>query len=432
MTLRWEAKLYLWAVSLVGAVIALLYLPPALPFLEKYALSVGIFALIAFFAEVYEISLIYRRGISTGTALYLAAILLGGLPLVLGVTLFAMLSSEIFLRWEFVASKSFARFFRSVFFNIGQVLIMAFAAALAFTWAGGRPLLEASATNSGLIGPIEYIPAIIAYVVASIVNTSLVAGIITLTQGVRFLYQLQFNLKHLHIQLLSLGVLGILIAVVYAQNPWNLILLLIPLVLVHISLRGYTKLRAEAKKTFEQMIATLAERDPYTFQHSKDVAHLSAEIAREMDLPQDKVEAIESAALIHDIGKIGIPDEILHKPGPLTDEERKIVERHPVVGAELIKGLEIYGDGVGIVRHEHEHWDGQGYPDRLAGEKIPIGARIVAVADLYNALTTDRPYRKAHTPAEAFEMINKLSGTQLDPQIVAAFFRVVEKQRRLN
>ncbi len=141
---------------------------------------------------------------------------------------------------------------------------------------------------------------------------------------------------------------------------------------------------------------------------------------------------IESAALIHDIGKIAIPDEILHKPGPLTEEERKIVERHPMVGAELIKDLEIYGDGVDIVRHEHEYWDGQGYPDGLAGGKIPIGARIVAVADMYNALTTDRPYRKAYTPAEAFEVIRKLSGTQLDPKIVAAFFSIIDKQRRLN
>ncbi len=306
-----------------------------------------------------------------------------------------------------------------------------------FLWTGGRPLLGTpdGGAGSGILGyqsAIEYLPAVVAYLAATVANTSLVAGIITLTQGVRFFYQLQFNLKHLHIQLLSLGVLGILIAVVYAQNPWNLILLLIPLVLVHISLRGYTKLRAEAKKTFEQMIQALAERDPYTFQHSKEVAHLSAEIARELDLPQDKVEAIEAAAVIHDIGKIGIPDEILHKDGPLTAEEWEIVKRHPIVGAELIKGLEIYDEGVGIVRHEHERWDGQGYPDGLAGEKIPIGARIVAVADVYNALTNDRPYRKAHSPAEAFEIIRGLRGTQLDSKVVDAFFRVVEKQRRLN
>ncbi len=294
MVLRWGAKIYLWAVGLAGAIILLLYLPLSLSFLAQNALTLGIFTLIAFFAEVYEIRIIHTRAVSTGTALYLAVILLGGLPLALSVTLLGMVSSEIFLRWEYIASKSFARFARSVSFNTCQATITTFLAGMAFTWGGGHPLLGTpdGSLNSGTLGYqsiIDYLPAIITFLVYSFVNTSLVAGIITLTQGVRYLYQLEFSLRYLHIQLLSLGVLGNLIAVVYAQNPWNLILLLIPLVLVHISLRNYTKLRVEAKKTFEQMTQALGERDPYTFRHSKDVAHLSVEIAREMNLPQDKV-----------------------------------------------------------------------------------------------------------------------------------------------
>ncbi len=435
MTLRWEAKLYLTVVGLVGAAIVIVYLLPSLPFLVKHVLTISLFSLIAFFAEIYEIKIIYTRATSTAIALYLAAIVLGGLHFALGVVLLSVLSAEIFLRWEFISSKRFVPFLRSVAFNTGQLLVAIFLAGLTFTLVGGHPLLETSSDATGILGYqnlIGYLPVALAYVVASIANTSLVAGIVRLTQGVPFFYQLKFNLKHLHIQLLSLGVLGILIAVVYAQNPWNLILLLIPLVLVHISLRDYTKLRAEAKNTFEQMIHALSERDPYTFEHSEEVAQLSAEIAREMKLPPDQVETIQSAALIHDIGKIGIPDRILRKPGPLNDEEWEIMRRHPVIGAELIKGMEIYGDGVQIVRHEHEHWDGQGYPDGLAGKDIPIGARIVAVADSYNALTTDRPYRKAYPPAKAFQIIKEESGTHLDPQAVEAFFHLVERQQRLN
>ena len=433
--MRWEAKLYLWVVSLGGIAIAFVYLPLSLPLLGKQVFTLGVFTFIAFLAEIYEIVLLDRRGTSTAIALYFAAILLGGLPLGLGVVLLSGLSAEIFLRWDFITSKSFARFFRSVSFNTSQQIVYIFLAALVYTWAGGHPLFERSSGATGILGYqsiIGYLPIALAYIVASIANTSLVAGIIRLTQGVPFFYQLKFNLQHLHIQLLSLGVLGILIAVIYAQNPWNLILLLIPLVLVHISLRDYTKLRVEAKNTFEQMIHALSERDPYTFEHSEEVAQLSAEIAREMRLPPDQVETIQSAALIHDIGKIGIPDRILRKPGPLDDEEWEIMRRHPVIGAELIKGMEIYGDGVQIVRHEHEHWDGQGYPDGLAGEDIPIGARIVAVADSYNALTTDRPYRKAYPPAKAFQIIREESGTHLDPQAVEAFFHLVERQQRLN
>jgi len=273
------------------------------------------------------------------------------------------------------------------------------------------------------------IPATGAFIVISLLNTAFVSGIITLTEGTSFLYHIRFNLKHLLVQILSLGVLGILMAVIYAQSPWNLLLVLIPLGLVHLSLRNYMRLREEAKRAFEKMADLLAKRDPYTYEHSRSVAELAARIARKLRLPLDQVEKIRSAAMIHDIGKIAIPDSILQKPGPLSEEEWRVMKTHPVIGADLIKDLEIYADVADIVRYEHERWNGSGYPRGLQGDEIPLGARIVAAADIYNALTTDRPYRPAYSPHEARRIIKEMRGVELDPRVADALLAVLEEEQ---
>jgi len=252
---------------------------------------------------------------------------------------------------------------------------------------------------------------------------------IRITAKTSFLYHLKFNIKHLLVQILSLGVLGILMAVTYAQSPWNLLLVLIPMGLVHVSLRNYMKLRHEAKQAFESMADMLHARDPYTFEHSDDVADLAEATARHLGLHEDEIEQVRSGALIHDVGKIGIPDSILKKPGKLTDDEWEIMKTHPDIGADLIKDLEMYAGVVDLVRHEHEHWDGNGYPKGLQGEEIPLGARIIAVADAYNALITDRPYRDAYPPEQAIDIIKSESGTHFDPQVVDAFLEIATERK---
>ncbi|MGQ9733662.1 MAG: HD-GYP domain-containing protein, partial [Candidatus Bipolaricaulia bacterium] len=222
---------------------------------------------------------------------------------------------------------------------------------------------------------------------------------------------------------LSLGVLSILLAVVYAIEPWYILLVLIPLALVHISLRGYMRLRRQAQEAFEKMIHSLMERDHYTGAHSEAVAQLAQQVARALGLPEDEVEKIGAAARVHDLGKVAIPDSILFKEDGLTNDEWEVIKQHPVRSAELLKGLEIYDGSIEIIRHHHEHWDGTGYPNGLKGEQIPLGARILALADIYNALITDRPYRKAYSKEEALEIIRGMSGKELDPRVVEAFLK---------
>jgi putative nucleotidyltransferase with HDIG domain len=163
----------------------------------------------------------------------------------------------------------------------------------------------------------------------------------------------------------------------------------------------------------------------YTGMHSRDVVELSIAVARQLGLDATQQRKAEFAALLHDVGKIRIPGSIINKPGPLDAQERALMETHTIEGEEMLKRVGGMLGHVGrLVRSCHEHWDGNGYPDKLVGEDIPLVARIVCVCDAFSAMTTDRPYRSARTPGEALAELKRCSGTQFDPQVVAALLRV--------
>jgi cyclic di-GMP phosphodiesterase len=185
----------------------------------------------------------------------------------------------------------------------------------------------------------------------------------------------------------------------------------------------------------EREIAALAqlmiERDPLTYQHSQRVQHYAAALAWEARLSQNgRLDALEPAALLHDIGKLAIPDSLLAKPGPLTRAEYEQVKQHAVIGADLLAGVSLGGSIALIVRHHHEHWDGRGYPDGLRGEAIPVGARVLAIADAYDALTSDRPYRRALSHACAVGLIRDGLGTMFDPRMADVFLRIESRLRQ--
>ncbi|HUT63769.1 MAG TPA: HD domain-containing phosphohydrolase, partial [Anaerolineae bacterium] len=183
------------------------------------------------------------------------------------------------------------------------------------------------------------------------------------------------------------------------------------------------------KKSFESSILSLASaleaKDPYTRGHSNRVATYSSIIARRMGMDEEFVEMIRLMALMHDVGKIGIMDAIIHKPGSLTVEEFKIVKRHPLVSLSIIEPLLANKPELHHIKHHHERYDGEGYPDGLAGTEIPIEARIMAVADAFDAMTTDRPYRSALTREMALEEIKQNKGTQFCPEIAELFVKVI-------
>jgi putative nucleotidyltransferase with HDIG domain len=162
-------------------------------------------------------------------------------------------------------------------------------------------------------------------------------------------------------------------------------------------------------------------RDAYTGKHAERVTAYGIEIARALGLPLADAPEIEFGFLLHDVGKVAIPDAILYKPGALTENERALMAQHPLIGAEIVRGIEFLGEAAEVVRSHHERWDGRGYPDGLRGEEIPLAARVFAVADVLDALTTDRPYRAASPLSMARAMIVAESGKQFDPRVVDAF-----------
>ncbi len=180
-------------------------------------------------------------------------------------------------------------------------------------------------------------------------------------------------------------------------------------------------------KTIEGWSKALELRDAGTQGHTQRVTDLTLELARAMGVEKTNITHMRRGALLHDIGKIGIPDRILLKPGPLTKAERKMIEKHPVFAREMLKKIEFLHPAMDIPSFHHERWDGKGYPAGLVGKEIPIAARIFAVIDVWDALTSNRPYRKAMPHKKACEYINDNSGTLFDPEVVNVFSKLVEK-----
>jgi putative two-component system response regulator len=183
--------------------------------------------------------------------------------------------------------------------------------------------------------------------------------------------------------------------------------------------------------TLEALINALEAKDPYLRGHSARVADLSAMVAAEAGCSDEEVEAVRTGGRLHDIGKIGIREEILNKQGPLTEEEYEHVKQHVTVGSQILAPLVHLGSVIGFVRSHHERWDGTGYPDRLAGEAIALGARIIGAVEVFDALTTSRPYQEKMPPAVAVERMRDLIGTAIDPQVHRALEAVVAHRQTL-
>ena len=182
----------------------------------------------------------------------------------------------------------------------------------------------------------------------------------------------------------------------------------------------------------DALVTAIDNKDHYTRHHSEEVTYLSLLVARELGYSEQQLEAVRISGLLHDVGKIAVPDDVLRHPGKLDREQWNIMQQHPVFGALIVKDvphLDAVGDGI---KYHHEKWDGSGYPENLAGEAIPVMGRLLAMGDCYSALTTDRPYRKGWTPQAALEEISKCAGTHFDPHLCAIFLCVMERELQLD
>jgi ribonuclease P protein subunit RPR2 len=188
------------------------------------------------------------------------------------------------------------------------------------------------------------------------------------------------------------------------------------------------ELRRSYMATVRALCNAVEARDAYTGKHAERVAAYGMAIAREMDAPFADDPEVEFGFLLHDVGKVAVPDAILWKPEPLTPEERTLMEKHPIVGWEILREIDFLGEAKLVVRHHHERWDGTGYPDALDGDRIPLAARVFAVADVLDALTTLRPYRPPSPLGDARAEIRDSAGSHFDPEIVEAFLRIPDER----
>jgi hypothetical protein len=214
---------------------------------------------------------------------------------------------------------------------------------------------------------------------------------------------------------------GVPVAGLWLDYPWMLICLAIALLAVHRAMADRVQLESQTLESLFQLADILDARDTYTHGHSERVGHYAEQVAIQLGMSSDRAHLTFLAGRLHDIGKCAINNEVLLKRGSLDDDERNHMRRHPEVGGAMLAHFSLFSEVAGFVRGHHERWDGQGYPDGLGGENIPLESRIIAVVDSYDAMTTTRPYRIAMPHEEAVRRLQKGAGRQWDPRVVATF-----------
>jgi putative nucleotidyltransferase with HDIG domain len=219
-------------------------------------------------------------------------------------------------------------------------------------------------------------------------------------------------------------------ALSYSQYGIGAVLLFFgPLLLARFSFKLYIDMRNVYVNTIQLLNRTMEAKDSYTSGHAARVQEYAVSLAKEIGMSERKIENIRKAAILHDIGKIGIDDSILKKSGSLTAAEYSMIKQHPVIGAEILKDVDFLKEITEIIRHHHERYDGKGYPDGLKGDAIPIEAAILAIADVYDAMTSNRPYRSAMEKDVALREIRQNAGTQFDPILADKFVQIIYTQQ---
>lgn len=225
------------------------------------------------------------------------------------------------------------------------------------------------------------------------------------------------------------GLAGLMMAVLWRSSygPVSALFVLLPMYISCWIFAQYHRERAAHRATIRALVHAVDLKDRYTRGHSERVGRASVLIAREMGLPEGRLETIRFGGILHDVGKLGVPTRVLRKDGPLTPQERRVIELHPEYGHEMVRGIGFLGEARAAILHHHERLDGSGYPYGLAGDAIPESARVVAVADAFDAMTSTRSYRRSRPVADALDELRRCAGTQFDPRMVGALVRAVER-----
>jgi len=371
------------------------------------------FLTISAFAEYIYVELPTGSGISIGFPVDFVLILVYGPALAMLITSFSALISETVERkisWY------------KIIFNAAQQALSAGIAGLLYQYSGGI---------IGFQNFFKFIfPAALCAFIYPIINLILVNIFISLEKRIKITTVWRINFKDILPSYLAEAPMGFLMAIVYVDvGVVGILLFFLPLLLARRSFELYTKMRKVYLDTIRALAAAIDAKDPYTKGHSERVAETSVALAQELNLPGREIENIEYTALLHDIGKIGIADNILGKNSSLTDKEFDKIKEHTVMGAKIIEPVDFLKNSYEAIYHHHEKYNGAGYPDGLKEKDIPLSARIIAVADAYDAMGSDRPYRKKLSKDKILNELKDQSGKQFDPEIVKALLSVLDRER---
>ncbi len=309
-------------------------------------------------------------------------------------------------------------------YNGAQFAIVGFVAGLAYQWAGGL-LSDQMAARTQF--PAHILVAVgFSDAVAMLVNAVLIVGIMRFAEKVSALSVWRTVFAGSALPYLAYGLLGLLMAVLWAGSPVAAVLVLIPVLVARWAYQQYAEQLNAYEATIRSLVKAVETKDAYTRGHSERVSRASVLIARHRGMTEDRVSLLRYAGILHDVGKLGVPTRVLQKTGPLTDREYALVQRHPGIGQELIREIAFLREAYEGILHHHERLDGRGYPDGLRAEQIPEFARIIAVADAFDSMTSTRSYRGARTVDEALVELNRHGGTQFDSEMVDALVSALE------
>jgi putative nucleotidyltransferase with HDIG domain len=278
--------------------------------------------------------------------------------------------------------------------------------------------------------PMSLLGVLVAGLTYFMLNNILTAAAVGVREGRPIAAVLISNVKQFGVSLAGLAPLAWLMAAMYTvAGPIGILPFAVPLYATRVGYKKVVEIRDMFTQTVRSLAGAVDAKDPYTAGHSLRVQLIAKDLGQEMRCSEAELEALEWGGLLHDIGKIGIPDAILLKQGALTKEERMVMNAHPVKGEEILRPVEKLTPELPIIRHHHEWYNGSGYPDRLVGHDIPKLARIMHVADSFEAMTAARPYRMTPlTEQMALDELDKFSGIQFDPEVVAAFLKLIARR----
>jgi putative nucleotidyltransferase with HDIG domain len=310
-------------------------------------------------------------------------------------------------------------------FNIGMTSAIGAAGGFAYLMAGG--ITEVSDVDG--VGPLLLhvgLPLMLADVVICLLNAVILSGIVRLTQGTpmrRFVLGMLGTSGPAYVGYGLIGFLFVILWVPAGVGPASAVLILAPLFVARWAFVQYGDEQRAHERTLSALVAAVETKDLYTRGHSERVASLCDLMAGSLALTHQETEALRFAGILHDIGKLALPTRVLRRADQPSGEDLASIATHPQRGVEMVRDIEFLSDSTEAILHHHERMDGAGYPSALRGEEIPLLARIIAVADAFDSLTTSRAHRDAHTAQEALAELQERSGTQFDPSIVAALER---------